>query len=113
MSEANLPLIIPVLATVNSSLTVQNADNQGIARMTYDKKEGILHIEGETQNPTNKQKKKKNQSLKGVTLDGWLFVPDDGFYAEEPHILLQTPFLEGSCTITIVISISSLIMLKF
>lgn len=93
ISEANLPVIIPSLATVKSPLSVRNATNQGIAQITYHKKTGELHIEGQELN--EKEGKRKKRKLSGIEVDGWLFVPDEGFYAEEPHILLKTPIVSG------------------
>jgi superfamily II DNA or RNA helicase len=93
LSEDDLLQIIPALSTVNSPLVVQNKGSQGISRITYDKKRGILHIEGE---------KVKSilphipPSKNGIAIKEWIFVPDEGFYAEEPHILLQHPDLEGN-----------------
>jgi SNF2 family DNA or RNA helicase len=93
ISEANLPLIIPALATVKSPLFVRNIQNQGIAQITYDKKEGVLHIEGYQSNGDAPYEREGKEG--GVLLDGWRFIPEKGFYAEEPHDLLQTPELQG------------------
>ncbi|CUI15955.1 hypothetical protein PNK_0318 [Candidatus Protochlamydia naegleriophila] len=94
LSEANLPLIIPSLATVKSPLAVRNANNQGIERAEYDKEVGVLHIiEAEDESSSNEKSSLVQEG--GIALDGWTFIPGDGFYSEEPHILLQTPDLEG------------------
>lgn len=91
ISEANLSLMIPALNTVKSPLTVKNIENQGISSMHYDKSEGVLQIEGYEKQSVLTPKEEQS----GVSVDGWLFVPQQGFYAEGPHILLKTPELEG------------------
>ena len=71
LTEANWPLIIPSLSTVQNSLTVRDIGNQGIARISYDKKTGTLHIEGEkikSSIPAKLDLKKQ----KGILLGEWL-----------------------------------------
>lgn len=94
LSEANLPLVIPALRTVKSELKVQDKFGQGISKMMYDKKQGILHI---IPQPVSKSSKVISQSFNqgGIQIEGWSFVPGFGFYAEEPHTLLQNPELQG------------------
>lgn len=94
IAEDDLPLIIPSLTTVNSPLEVHYAHNEGISHITYNKKTGTLHIEAEKLNhQTSFSVDSKNK--RSISLEGWTYIPGKGFLAEEPHILLQAPVLEG------------------
>lgn len=96
LSEANLPLIIPSLNTVNSPLTVRSANHQGIEAITYDKHRQVMHIEAAKAVKGSKSKKNTRViPIEGIEIEKWHFVPGEGFYADEPHVLLQTPDLEG------------------
>jgi superfamily II DNA or RNA helicase len=95
VSEANLSLVIDSLKTVKSPLAVYHADRKGIERIVYDKKDQILHIEEKEEKTSRIRHKKVAQQVEAIALDGWLFFPGDGFYAEEPHELLKTPVLHG------------------
>lgn len=94
LSEANLPKIIPSLATVHSPIRVHRASLDAIRRITYDKIAGTFHIE--TQAPSKESGRKKKAQLPGIELDGWRFVPKDGFYELDQHQLLSTPELAGN-----------------
>lgn len=93
ISEVNLPIVIPALASVNSPLKVQYIGNQGIARMTYHKEKGLLEIEGEK--VSSVERAESQSAMVSIPIDGWSYVPGEGFFAEEPHALLQTPVLQG------------------
>lgn len=90
ISEANLPLIIPSLSQIKSPLVVHNAPQETIKKLTYDKQAGCLLIESKTQQP-----KKQKLDKKGIMLNGWIFVPNDGFYIKDQHSLLSAPVLSG------------------
>lgn len=90
LSEANLPLIIPTLATVKSPLKVHNAPQETIKKITYDKKSGTLMIESKGNMPLERVSKKG-----GIALNGWVFVHGDGFYMKDQHSLLSSPVLTG------------------
>jgi SNF2 family DNA or RNA helicase len=84
LAEANLPLIIPSLATVKSPLVVHNMAQELVEKITYDKSEGALLL------------KTKAQSLEaplmpkeGLQIGHWIFVPKDGFYQRDPQGLLS------------------------
>lgn len=95
VSEANLPLIIDSLKTVESPLAVYHADRREIERVTYDKRNQVLKIE-EKEAKTPRERHKKNiKSGEAITIGGWIFITGDGFYAEEPHELLKRPILHG------------------
>lgn len=95
LSDANLAAIIPSLATVNSPLGVYQANNQGIAAITYDKKESSLNIESEILTGTSLKSKRKKENTQAVFIEGWTYIPEQGFYSDEPHHLSQTPVLKG------------------
>lgn len=88
LSEANLPLIIPSLATVKSPLKVYNTSQDAIEKIVYDKEKGCLNII-----PKQHYLKEKRQPSKkpGYKLDGWLYLPKEGFYALDQHGLLSHP----------------------
>ncbi len=90
LSEANLPLIIPALATVPSPLKVHNAPEDTIQKITYDKKKGILEVE-----PKKMARREKQTAKNGIILGGWLYVPGDGFYVQDKHSLLTKTALQG------------------
>ncbi len=92
ISEANLPLIIPALKNVKSALKVYNDFDEGIDRITYDKMTGVLHVE---ESPSLHEKRFMEKSSGGIAFAEWHYVPGEGFYTQEPHILLQTPYLDG------------------
>lgn len=96
VSEANLPLIIPSLVTVESPLVVHNTPQEAIRCITYQKREGVLLIEPKESFASDKGRKgKQTREGKGSPIDGWIFVDGDGFYATDPHRLLKTPTLSG------------------
>jgi superfamily II DNA or RNA helicase len=96
LSEANLPLVVDSLKTVKSPLAVYHADRREIDRITYDKQNQVLKIEEKKEEKGPGLRHRKAVRKKGaIPLDGWIFVPGDGFYAEEPHELLKTPVLHG------------------
>lgn len=91
ISEAKLPELIPSLAHVKSPLIVHNAPQESIERITYDKKSRSLLIElKKPQTPYS-----SNAPSKSISLEGWFYVPEDGFYAKDPHQLLAIPQLTG------------------
>lgn len=96
ISEANLPLIIPTLSTVKSLLHVYDAPEDEIKRITYNKKEGSLHVELAfplESSPIHIMRAKRGKE--GIPIDRWSFVPLDGFYAQEPHWLLSMKTISG------------------
>jgi SNF2 family DNA or RNA helicase len=94
LPESRLPLIIPALATVKSPLIVQHAEHEHIAGITYKRQDGSLHIESEKLPAPNKAKQLSSSKAPAVALNGWIYVPKEGFFTDEPHILLQTPILQ-------------------
>ena len=95
VSEANLPLIVDSLKTVKSPLAIYHTARSEIERIVYDKKDQILRIEERKGGKTEPLHRKALEALKAIPLNGWKFIPGEGFYAEEPHELLKTPILHG------------------
>jgi SNF2 family DNA or RNA helicase len=85
---AALHAIIPALNTVKSPLCVYEADLDALIQISYDKKTGCLNIQGKEQ--------EKEQTSLGYILEGWRFVPGDGFYAQKPHGLIANPTICGA-----------------
>lgn len=93
LAEANLPVIIPSLSTVESPLLVYNLSSKNVTKITYEKEEGCLHID-------SKEQVQKASSLKeeekGIRLGSWLFVPKIGFYPLDPLGLLSSKKICGN-----------------
>lgn len=90
ISEANLPNLIPALATIHSPLKVHNAPAETIRKIIYDKENACLLI-----TPKEVIQKKLKTEKSGVPLCGWLFVPKDGFYVRNQNSLLANLVLSG------------------
>lgn len=95
LSEANLPKIIPSLATVKSPLVVHGLQGEEISEMTYDQVNGILHINHIHKGKKEKKLKESKELPKGYRINGWLYVSNDGFYASEEHSLLAQKEIKG------------------
>ncbi len=93
LSEANLPGIIPTLATVQSPLAVHNADIEAIQRIVFDKETGCLLIESKEEHLRKGQR--AIQPKGGQALDGWQFIPGDGFYSLDRQGLFSSPKMCG------------------
>jgi SNF2 family DNA or RNA helicase len=97
LSEANLSLLIPAFGTVKSPLGVYNFIHEAISRITYDKSSGCLSVERPQAAISKLQKEMKAKKEKmGISIAGWLFVPNDGFYPEMNTSLTSTPQICGS-----------------
>lgn|GEM_PF-282071 len=96
ISSAHLPLLIDSLKTVNSALGVYYPDRKAVERIVYDKKNQVMRIEEKKEGKTPSIRSTRGlQRTDGVFLEGWMFIPGKGFYAEEPHELLKRPVLHG------------------
>ncbi len=94
LSSANLPLIIPALTTVNTSLKVHGFEKEGIHKVVYDQEQQtlaifpVIKIDGED---VMKEKPPRN----GYVIDGWEYVSKDGFYPINPKGLRADTVLHG------------------
>lgn len=82
-----LPEIIPSLMTVSSPLKVYNYEDQAIERITYSPEEYCFRVIAKdfVASETSKHH--------GYMLGSWYFVPNDGFYFQEQHLLVNTPII--------------------
>lgn len=92
ISEANLPLIIPALETVNSPLKVHYTSQDAIESITYSKTTDTLHIEHKK---GSKDKQKEDGAHEHI-FGGWRYVPEHGFYEHGAHQLLNRSTLSGA-----------------
>lgn len=98
LSQANLPFIIPGLASVKSPLKVHNNDEEMIDKITYNPTEKALHV---------KIKEKANGNLalmelnKGIKCGDWIYVPDDGFYSSVSELLMNPIIKENQINRTL------------
>lgn len=92
VTKENLVKILPTLATVSSPLKIYQNATDDIKSITFDKKNNKLTIEA---------LKPKESLLKSaildaaIDLDGWTYIPNDGFYSNLPHELLQVSPISG------------------
>lgn len=91
LSEANLPLVVDAFKTVNSPLGVFYEEAE-VEEIAYDKETETLHIFGKKKTV---RKGVQEGVKKGIALNGWLFVPGKGFYAQGTSELLKHPRLHG------------------
>lgn len=73
LSEANLPLIIPALKTIQSPVKIHLTEQEKIQKLTYDKKTGEMHV-------FNKPSAAMDKTASGHAIDGWKYIPGEGFY---------------------------------
>ncbi|MGE0634303.1 MAG: hypothetical protein AB7O96_17950 [Pseudobdellovibrionaceae bacterium] len=93
LSRANLPQMIPFLATVESPYQVHGVGEDEIQRITYDQTTGILFIHSQIESEKSADIAPNLQS--GYDIGNWIFVPGNGFYAKEHHSLLGGQELKG------------------
>ncbi len=90
LSIANLPLIIPALATVDSPLEIHVEAAAGVKEIRYDPERGVMSVEA-----FKSQERQKPPVQKGVVIGNWRYVHGDGFYNKSQHEMLEQPALTG------------------
>lgn len=96
LSQANLPQLIPALATVKSPLPVHGFQGASIDRMLYEPSTGILHLEHKYAKETgNASSDQAADATKTVLFDTWRYVPSQGFFPKEDHALLSGSTVQG------------------
>ncbi len=95
LTAAHLPLIVNSLSTVNSPIQVHNEIRKKIAKMVYDKHNHVLTIEKTNEN-SEKTSGLTTRLKNAIQLDGWQFIPGQGFFAEEADELLKRSELHGT-----------------
>ncbi len=88
LSRANLSQIIPTLATVRAPLKIYYLHESTINHIFYDKKTATMIIQEKKVEPSSARPLKEIQKPH-VLVDGWEYVPFEGFYAKEEHELLS------------------------
>jgi len=88
LSREELAGLVPSLATVEAPLKVFTAEKRSIEEILYDQERGRLCIR-------RKEKKALPETEKGITFNGWLYIPESGFYPVAPHPLLGERELAG------------------
>lgn len=82
LKEQDLPEIIPALATINSPLKVYDGEENFIKDIVFDEQIGHFHINFKTEDLLEQKPELKQ---KGIIVDRWVFMPNDGFYLKEPN----------------------------
>lgn len=76
LSKANLLRLIPTLGTVESSLKVHGMPKAGGVELHYNAMKGEMEV-------VRKEALTEPTPKGGIPFEGWLYMPGDGFYAEE------------------------------
>lgn len=87
MSKELWPVILPTLKTVKSPLKVYGLEEEGEVELRYNSSEGAMEIFTKSENLLPEKE--------GIRLDGWLFVPGDGFYPRSQRGLFSESLLTG------------------
>lgn len=93
LTPEDLPKLIPSLATVQTPLAVHFVFRESIERITYDKATGTFSIQAK------KARAAKTMPVGAIALDGWWYVPEDGFYAKEQDPLLSKTSVSGNLAV--------------
>lgn len=94
ISEANLPLLIPQLASVHSPLKVHNFQDEAIERVVYNRREEQLIVipkKGVSLEVGLGEEEQLLLKRGAIEIGNWLFIPGDGFTSRERHSLLLKP----------------------
>jgi superfamily II DNA or RNA helicase len=90
ISKPNWAQIIPALRSVNSPLFVQESAERHIESIEYNPKKKELHfkfLEGDLG-------KQKQKSPEEIEVDGWRYVPGEGFFSAEEDSLEKRSIIE-------------------
>lgn len=95
ISAALLPQIISTLKTVNINLQVIDHRQDEIEKFIYDKNTATMRVVAKEN--VHKDKEFSSSEMEhGVDVgEGWKYVPEKGFYASNPHQLLETSVFKG------------------
>lgn len=92
LPERALINLIPALGSIRSPLVVRGAEEAAIEKMWYDPAKATLHITRKLA-PAVHHEISENSPI--VELEGWRYVPYEGFYAREEHPVLSASALKG------------------
>lgn len=99
ISEADLPLIIPSLATVRSPLKVHIFDEEAIDYIVYDQNNVSFEVHGRpgrTLEDSLEINGRLNLLKNAHPIEDWLYIQGDGFYAKEQNFLLSNRHIPAS-----------------
>lgn len=97
LSEANLPLIIPSLQTVNTPLHVMDNRLEDITSISYHKENATLRIHSKHTHKEQEAELSTEWEKNAIDAgEGWRYIPSQGFVASDPHHLLEHPVLKGN-----------------
>lgn len=97
LSEANLALIIPSLATVDSPLKIVDNRLESISKIVYDKESTTLRIFPKDKQHAHTLPNTDDNLTDAIDAgEGWKYVAGQGFFASDPHHLLDHPVLRGA-----------------
>ncbi len=81
LQKKDLPKLVPTLNAVHSPLKVFQSEEEKVKNITFDSKTMSFHIEHTTLVP-------KEHEQKALPLEGWIYIPDLGFYPQDGHSFL-------------------------
>ncbi|MBM3207902.1 MAG: hypothetical protein FJZ57_04780, partial [Chlamydiae bacterium] len=85
ISRVNWPSIIPSLKNVEIPLTIEDEGSSYIEKIVYDRKNRALSIV--VKEPEAKKQFPKDHALE---LEGWLYIPGEGFFSGKKDVLFTT-----------------------
>lgn len=92
LPERFLTQCIPAFGSIRSPLVVRGAEEAAIDTMHYDPFKAQLHI---TRKATPSPHHDISENTPVIDLEGWRYVPEEGFYAREEHPVLSASVLSG------------------
>ncbi len=95
LSEANLPALIQAFTTVETPFVVHNQLEKGISSIHYDEVKAEMHVSFKTPSEAQQKSKSSTEHAPGYSLQGWTYVPGDGFYPGGEQRLLRKSILTG------------------
>lgn len=93
ISQANLPIIIPALKTVDSPLKVIDDRENCISKIVYNQITQTLEVIANTKAKPNSMPKLPSSTY---AIEGWRYVPGFGFVSSESQHLLGKPSFSAS-----------------
>lgn len=92
LPERSLVQLIPALGSIRSPLVVRGAEEAAIEKMHYDAATGDLYIHRKAALSSHHE---ITENSPIIDLEGWRYVPQEGFYACEEHPVLSASCLKG------------------
>ncbi|MCB1112024.1 MAG: DEAD/DEAH box helicase [Chlamydiia bacterium] len=87
-TREDLVKLLPSLSTVNTPLAVHDAGEDAVKKITYDCERGEMYIaQGGVAH--------ESEHEQGISLDGWSYIPEKGFFPKDNRYLLGAERLQG------------------